>query len=116
VHDEVGAELERPLEKGSREGVVDDAERADLVGRGGGGFDVDDPEQRIRRRLDPDELRPIVERPGQKRVRRRPLDLVALRLVDLREETVGAAVDVVDRDDPVAGREEVEDGGGRPHP
>ena len=35
------------------------------------------------------------------------LELVALRLVDLREEPVGAAVDVVHGDDPLAGRDEV---------
>ena len=55
VHDDVGAELERLLEVRRREGVVDDEQRAGGVRGIGRGPDVDDVEQRVRRRLDPDE-------------------------------------------------------------
>ena len=46
---------------GRRERVVDDDERADRVRRVGRGADVDEVEQRVRRRLEPDEPRLLVE-------------------------------------------------------
>ena len=61
VHDDVGAELERLLQVRRRERVVDDEQRAGGVRRVGGGADVDDVEERVRRRLDPDEPRPLVD-------------------------------------------------------
>ena len=45
----------------------------------------------------------------------RELEVVALGLVDLREDPVGAAVDVVHGHDPVARREQVEHGRDRAH-
>ena len=61
VDDDVGAELERPLQIRRRERVVDDEDRAGRVRRVGGRADVDDVEQRVRRRLDPDHARALVE-------------------------------------------------------
>ncbi len=80
--------------------------------------DVDDVEQRVRRRLDPDHPRARVEQLREalvEGVHRRELEVVALRLVDLREDPVGAAVDVVDRHDPVARRQQVEHRRDRSH-
>ena len=50
---------------GRRERVVDDDERADRVRRLRRPRDVDDVERRVRRRLEPDELRPLVEVLGE---------------------------------------------------
>ena len=61
VDDDVGAELERPLQVRRRERVVDDDDRAGFVRRVGGGVDVDDVQQRVGRRLDPDQARALVE-------------------------------------------------------
>ena len=65
VEHHVGAERERLLEVRRREGVVDDDQRADRVRRFGRGGDVDDVERRVRRRLEPDELRPLLEMRGE---------------------------------------------------
>ena len=72
VDDEVGAERERLLEVRRGEGVVDDEQRAGGVGGVGGAADVDDVQQRVRRRLDPDEARVVAEvrRRGSRRTRR----------------------------------------------
>ena len=67
VDDDVGAEVERLLQVRRRERVVDDEDRADGVRRVGGRADVDDVEQRIRRRLDPDHPRALVEVVGEAR-------------------------------------------------
>ena len=61
MHDEIGAESQRPLQKRGGERVVDDAQSAGRAGGIGGRGDVDDVEERIRRRLDPDHPRPRVE-------------------------------------------------------
>ena len=53
VDDGVGAEVERLLQVRRRERVVDDEQRADRVRRVCGLADVDDVQQRVRRRLDP---------------------------------------------------------------
>ncbi len=51
MHHDVGAELERPLQARRREGIVDHKPRAPFVRDGGDGFQVDDGERRVRRRL-----------------------------------------------------------------
>ncbi len=61
VQDDVGSERERLLEVRSREGVVDDDERADGVGSLGRRADVDEVQERVRRRLEPDEPRALLE-------------------------------------------------------
>ena len=111
VEDDVGAEIERALEVRGRERVVDDQQGAGRLRGAATARDVDEVEQRVRRRLDPDEPRVADERA---RVRRelggcRVREAVALRLVHLREHPVRAAVDVVDADDAVAGVEQVHD-------
>ena len=55
VHDEVDAVLERALQQGSGEGVVDDDVGAGLVRGGGDRRDVGDLEGRVGRRLEPDQ-------------------------------------------------------------
>ena len=52
VEDDVGAELERTLEVGRREGVVDDEQRAAAMRDLGHGGDVGEAHQRIARRLE----------------------------------------------------------------
>ena len=86
--------------------------------RGGDRGDVDDVEQRVRRRLDPDEpcVGDVRVGVGRELVGRRVREPVALRLVDLREHPVRAAVHVVDADDVVARVEQVHDRGRRPDP
>jgi hypothetical protein len=59
MHHEVGAEWDRLLKRRGEEGVVDDDECSvgvRAVRRGGDGADVGDAEERIARRLDPEEL------------------------------------------------------------
>jgi len=119
VQDEIGAELERLLEVRGGERVVDDHEGADLVRCRRRRRDVDDVEQRVRRRLEPYELRGLVEvirEACRDLVGREKREPVALRLVHLREHPVGAPVDVVDGHHVVAGREEVHEGGRGPEP
>ena len=57
VDHEVGAELDRLLQIGRREGVVHGQQGPGLVGQLGDGGDVEDLQERIGRRLDPDEFR-----------------------------------------------------------
>ena len=108
THD-VGAEVERVLEVRGGEGVVDDEDRADGVRGVGGGADVDQVQHRVRRGLDPDHPRVLVEPVGEIRElgRRHVVEEVALRLVDLRGHPVDAAVDVRDQDDALARVDEV---------
>ncbi len=54
VHDQIGAELDRPLQAGTGEGVVDDHERAVLVRRCRDRGDVREPQHRIGGRLEKD--------------------------------------------------------------
>ena len=110
VDDDVGAEVERLLQVRRRERVVDDEQRADGVRRVGGLADVDDVQQRVRRRLDPDEPDVVAEVRGEVVVelgRRHVREAVALRLVHLRRHPVDAAVDVGDQHDALAGVDEV---------
>ena len=114
VDDDVGAELERLLQVRRGEGVVDHDHRAGCVRRLGHGPDVDDVQHRVGRRLEPEDPRALVHVPGRVRVQllgRHPLELVALRLVDLREHPVDAAVDVVDGDDAIARGDQMHDRG-----
>ena len=104
VDGEVGAVLERALVDRRRERVVDGDQRAPAPGDDA--RDVDDVQQRVRRRLDPDQPRLVAQRGG---------DGVEVGLVDevvgqapaaehLVDEAVGAAVEVVRQHDVVAGR------------
>ena len=105
MDDEVGAERERLLQVRRGEGVVDGEQRAGGVRGVGGAADVDDVQQRVRRRLDPDEPHVVAEVRGEVLVELLGRDVgeaVALRLVDLRGHPVDAAVDVGDQDDALA--------------
>ena len=119
VDDDVGAELQRLLQVRRGEGVVDDDQRAGRVRRLGHRADVDDVQHRVRRRLEPDDPRPLVEVVGDVRVqllRGNPRERVALRLVDLREHPVDAAVDVGHGDHAVARVQQVHDRRDRAEP
>ena len=59
VQHDVGAELERPLDEGSGEGVVDDDRGAGLVAGRDEALDVGDLEGGVGRRLDPEEGRVV---------------------------------------------------------
>ena len=110
VHRDVGAELEGALEHGGRPSVVHHAERAARVRQVGEGGDVHDADERIGRRLHPDDLR------------RRPhgaLHRVEVGHVhdvgeqppagkDLSELAEGAVVGVVRREHMVARRQRLE--------
>jgi hypothetical protein len=112
VEDDVRAEVERLLEIRRGEGVVDGHERAGRMGRLGGAADVDDVQQRVRRRLDPDEAGVVAEVRGEALVEllgRDVGELVALRLVDLRGHPVDAAVDVGDQHDALARVDQVQE-------
>ncbi|CRK35398.1 hypothetical protein BN1708_006723 [Verticillium longisporum] len=113
VDDNVRAEVERVLDVGGQERVVDDDLDAVLVGLGGDGAHVDETEGRVRGRLDPDELglRRDVGRDVDLNLGRES-DLDAVGLGDLGEVAVGAAVDVRDGDDVRAGGQRLEDDGG----
>ena len=105
VDDDVGAEGQRLLEVRRGEGVVDDEQRAGLVGDRGERLDVADVEQRVGGRLDPHQ--PGRTRPdrGPHRVEvghRRRAVLEAPALLDLVEQPEGAAVRVVGDDHVVA--------------
>ena len=106
VHDDVGAQRQRLLEVRRGEGVVDDEQRAGVVGDRRERLDVADVEQRVGRRLEPDQLGlPGADR-GAHRVDvgdRGGGVLDAPRLLDLREQPEGAAVRVVGEHHVVAG-------------
>ncbi len=57
MHDQVRAQRERLLPQRRQEGIVDGDQRAGRVRRLGDRANVDDPQQRIARRLDPHQLR-----------------------------------------------------------
>ena len=65
MDDEVGAERERLLEVGRGERVVDREQGAGGVRGLGSAADVDDVQERVRRRLDPDEACVVVEVRGE---------------------------------------------------
>ena len=111
VEDDVGAVLQRPLERRGREGVVDDDQRPPAaLGRAPGHDrdrrrDVDDLEVRVRRRLEPDEAGPLGQRLPQDVRPGREVDVARVHAgpaTDPLEVPERAAVDVVADDDLVA--------------
>lgn len=112
VDDDVGAQLQRVLDVGGQEGVVDDDEDAVLVGDGGDGADVDEAQRGVAGGLDPDEARLVGDVLGNVDLDLgREGDLDAVGLGHLGEVAVGAAVDVGHGDDMAAGRQALQDGG-----
>ena len=117
VRDQVGAELDRPLDVRAGERVVDDQLGVMAMGEVGRGAEIRQPHHRIGRRLDEQHL-------GRRR--HRPLDLVEVRGVDvgerelvapqhLVEQPEGAAVGVVGDDHVVARLEHRRDRADRGH-
>ena len=108
VHDDVGAELERPLQERRGERVVDDDARAALVRDRADAEDVDDGERGVGGRLDPHQrgaVGPVaLERVEVGEVGDGPLD--ARRCEHLRHQPEGAAVRVVGDDHALAGLEQ----------
>ena len=78
MHCDIGAETERLLQVRGRERVVDDDPRTPVLRKLRRRRDVDHGEERVRRRLDPDELRLVAPRTGERveisEVDRRPGD------------------------------------------
>jgi hypothetical protein len=109
VDDQVGAEVERPLEEGAHERVVRDEDRPAAVRELGEGADVADLEQGVAGGLDPQQVeaaRLPLEPGGVGRVEERELQGVVRE--HLREEAVRAPVDVVRDDHALAGLHERE--------
>jgi hypothetical protein len=118
VHHQIEAELERALHPRRGERVVRDAEDPAPAGDRRHSLEVDELQQRVRRRLDPHHARIGLER---------ALQLVGARerqvgepepgapLPDALEQAPGAAVEIVERDDVRAAVEELEHGGRRRH-
>src|SRR5581483_11808886 len=103
VEHDVRSELERALDDRRRERVVDDDERSLRAGELRAGGYVRDLEERVRRRLEPEELRLLRERrlDGGEVLRVHEVELDAELGVELREDAPGPAVEVLRRDDPV---------------
>ncbi len=112
VHDEVRAELQRPLEVGGGERVVHDGDRAGGCRQPRDGADVDHLQERVRGRLDPHHPRRSIATQGRRdRVVVAQVDGIGPDPVarpDLVRQPPGAAVDVVAHEQPVARLEEVE--------
>ncbi len=111
VHDDVGAELERPLHPRARERVVDDREDPALAREFRDVRDVDEPQRRIRRRFDPDQLRlrthDLRERRGIERSAY-VTSKFAVRLRTRSNRPERAAIEIVHRDDVTTGIEQLD--------
>jgi hypothetical protein len=111
VHHDVGAVGERSLEQRRRPRVVHHAARADVVRTRGQRGDVDHTQERVRRRLHPDDLRGGPEQALHAR------EVAHVARVDvqppgrehLAREPEGAVVGIRRKQDVVAGGERLED-------
>ena len=111
VIDDVRAQLERPLEIGRRERVVDDEQRAAVMRDLRHRRDVGETHQRIGRRLDEHESRFGSHRVGDA-LRIARVDVCKRQrevLEDLVEQPEGAAVHVLGADDVIACLEQLHD-------
>ena len=117
VEHQVGAELGGLLQIRARERVVHHGERVRFVRDLGERGDIEHLEERIRRRLDPDQLGARTHRAADRvqfaHVHRRQVD--ASTVEHSREEAVRSAVDVVGHDHVIALRKEVRHRVGRRH-
>ena len=110
MHDHIGAERERLLPHGREESIVRGHQRTGRMGGIGDGADIHDPQQRVARRLDPDEirLRSAERRPARAPRRSRLIDEVdrelALR-VQRCEQPISPAIAIVGRENACALRE-----------
>src|SRR5471032_988850 len=66
LQNDIGAEVDRALQRGSRERAVDDGRRSAFTSQRADRGDVDDLHQRIRRALDPEESRFRTYRPAHR--------------------------------------------------
>ena len=119
MHDQVEAVFERVLDIGTGEGVVGGGPDAALLGDRRDALEIDELEQRIGRRLDPDQarVRPDrrLDRAGVGEIE--IADLEAGRaLAHALEQAPRAAVEIVDRDDMGAVVEAFERGRDRGQP
>ncbi len=118
VEDDVGPQLERPLQDRRCESVVHENRRAARSRPRRGHAEIGDLHQRVRRRFDPDERRSRAERPveGSRVVHRNEVGPHA----PLGQQVGGghpvAVVDVVGEEDPGTRRERLEKGDARRHP
>ena len=116
VDDDVSAQVEGLLHVGRQESVVHYDEDAVLVGDRDDMADVDEAQRGVGGRFDPDEARVLVDVLGDVDFNfRGEGDFDAVRLGNLREVAVGAAVDVRYGDDVGSGGEGLQDvcGGSR---
>lgn len=114
VDHDIGAVVERVLDIGAEEGVVDDDHDAMSVGDGGDVPDVDQTQGGVAGAFDPDQLGLIrADEIGHVDLNAgREGDLDAMSGGDLGEVAMRAAVDIGDRHDVGALREGLEDEGG----
>ena len=113
VDDDIGTEVERVLDVGREESVVDNDENAVLVGLGNDSSDIDEAQCRVAGGLDPDQASIGGDVFGDINLDLWcESDLDAVGLCDLGEVTVGTAVDIGDGDDMAAGSQTLENGGG----
>ena len=115
---ERGAELERALEVGRGERVVDEDRGPDLFRHRRDRRDVQDLEHRVRRRLEPDERGPcFLDRAVLRRIREVDVAHAQAELLeDLREDPERAAVDVLLGEHEIPARQRREHGSDRRHP
>lgn len=112
VDDDIGTMVQRVLDVGAQEGVVDHDQDATLMGGGSDGADIHKAQGRVAGGLDPHELGGIGDVVANVHLDLGSEgDLDAVGLGNLGEVTVGAAVDVRDRDDVGASGERLEDVG-----
>jgi hypothetical protein len=113
VDDHVGAEVQRVLEVGSEEGVVDNEECLLLLANLSDASDVADSESRVGGSLSPDDLGVRLDGLSDK-VKVSEVDEIDLDSLSLRKYlskiSLGTAVDIVNAEDVVTGGEEVGDG------
>ena len=117
VRDEIGAKLERPLDVGARERVVDDQPGLMPMSEIGGGAEVGDPHDRVARRLDEEQSGRGSEG-SLDRVEIGGIHVAERQLIarqDLVEEPERPAVDVVGDDHVIARLEHRRDGIDRRH-
>ena len=117
VDDEVGAEVDRPLDRRAGERVVDDDDDVTGVRDRTGSSEVGESQRRVRRRLE--EQHPRVGADGGfDRLEIGRVDVGEIELIlpqHALEQSIRAAVGIVGDDDVIAGLEERHHGAGRSH-
>lgn len=113
VDDDIGTEVERVLDVGGEESVVDNDEDTMLVGLSNDGSDIDEAQCRVARSLNPDQASIGGDVLGDVDLDLRcESDLDTVGLCDLGEVTVCTSVDIGDGDDMAASSQTLENGGG----